>query len=73
MKQYGYLSAGVTLISVGCTYAFFLYDLGNDPRCFISWYNSPKEIFFAPQIVFCGVGLFCAIVILFNLQSAAFK
>lgn len=73
MKQYGYLSAGMPLVSVGCTYTFFLYDLGNDPRCFISWYDSPKEVFFAPQIVFCGVALFCALVIFFNLHTAAFR
>lgn len=73
MKQYGYLAAGVTLISVGCTYTFFLNDLGNDPRCFISWYNTPKEVFFAPQVVFCGVALFCAIVVVVNLHTAAFK
>ncbi|XP_050733458.1 uncharacterized protein LOC127007020 isoform X2 [Eriocheir sinensis] len=73
MKQYGYLAAGVTLVSVGCTYTFFLNDLGNDPRCFISWYNSPKEVFFAPQVVFCGVALFCAIVVVVNLHTAAFK
>ncbi|XP_063875731.1 uncharacterized protein LOC135108542 [Scylla paramamosain] len=73
MKQYGYLSAGMPLVSVGCTYTFFLYDLGNDPRCFISWYDSPKEVFFAPQIIFCWVALFCALVIFFNLHTAAFR
>lgn len=73
MKQYGYFSAGMPLVSVGCTYTFFLYDLGNDPRCFISWYDSPKKVFFAPQIVFCGVALFCALVIFFNLHTAAFR
>ncbi|XP_071518113.1 adhesion G-protein coupled receptor D1-like [Panulirus ornatus] len=73
LRQYGYLSVGVTLVSVGCTYTFFMHDLGTDPRCFISWYNEPKIFFFFPHLMCCGVAAFCAFVIFFNLRTAALR
>nr|XP_053630924.1 adhesion G-protein coupled receptor D1-like [Cherax quadricarinatus] len=73
LQAYGCVGVGLTLISVGCAYTFFLQDLGNDPRCFISWSNFPKLLFFSPQVAFCCVGLFCAIVIFFNLHTASLR
>lgn len=70
---YGCLSVGITLVSVGLGYTFFLQDLGTDPRCFISFNNFPKLLFFSPQVAFCCVGLFCGVVIFFNMRTASLR
>ncbi|XP_042211680.1 cadherin EGF LAG seven-pass G-type receptor 2-like [Homarus americanus] len=73
LRPYLYLCVGLTLISVGCVLTFLLKHMGNDPRCFISWDNEPEYLFFCPLGAACCVGLFCAIVIFFNLRTAALR
>ncbi|XP_050733459.1 uncharacterized protein LOC127007021 [Eriocheir sinensis] len=73
LKSYLTISWGLPLISVGLTYLLYLMDLGEDPRCFISWENPPKFIFFGFQIVFVIVSGGCACVVLCNMSTTALR
>lgn len=67
------LSWGLPLISMGSTYAFFMRQLGDDPRCFISWENPAKIIFFGFQMVFVFFSCLCGIVVLCNMATPALR
>ncbi|XP_042211664.1 adhesion G protein-coupled receptor B1-like isoform X1 [Homarus americanus] len=73
LRVYIPISWGMPLISVGLTYLLFLLDLGEDPRCFISWENPAKYVFFSFQLLFVFVSLICAIVVLTNMSTPALR
>lgn len=70
MTPYMLISCGLTLISVGFSVVFFLHELGTDPRCFISWFDEVKYIFFLPLMMCVFVAVFFVIVIFFNINHA---
>lgn len=73
LKSYLTISWGMPLISVGLNFLLYLMDLGEDPRCFISWENPPKFIFFGFQLVFIFVSGGCACVVLCNMSTTALR
>lgn len=58
---------------MGLTYLLFLHDLGDDPRCFIAWENTPKYVFFAPQMLFVFCSFFFGTIVLCNLATPALR
>ncbi|XP_071518114.1 uncharacterized protein [Panulirus ornatus] len=73
LKAYVAISWGLPFISVGLTYIMFMMDLGDDPRCFISWYNPAKIVFFSFQMVFVLVSIVGATVVLSNMSTPALR
>ncbi|XP_063875718.1 uncharacterized protein LOC135108533 [Scylla paramamosain] len=73
LKSYLPISWGLPFISVGLNYLLFMLDLGEDPRCFISWENPPKFVFFGFQLLFVLVSCFCACVVLSNMATTALR
>jgi len=73
LKPYAMISWGSALMSVGVPYAFFIRDLGTDPRCFISWENTGKAAFFIPQMVSIVLAFFYGFVVICNLSTHALR
>nr|XP_045598695.1 uncharacterized protein LOC123758371 [Procambarus clarkii] len=73
LHSYIPISWGLPLISVGVTYLFFLFDLGEDPRCFISWANPAKIVFFGFQMFFVSISFICATIVLCNMATPALR
>ncbi|XP_069940170.1 adhesion G-protein coupled receptor G2-like [Cherax quadricarinatus] len=73
LRAYLPISWGLPLISVGLTYLLFLFDLGEDPRCFISWENSPKYVFFGFQMFFVFFSFIHASIVLCNVSTPALR
>ncbi|XP_063609404.1 adhesion G protein-coupled receptor L4-like [Penaeus indicus] len=73
LRSYFFLSWGITICSIGVTYMAFLRHLGTDPRCFISWTNEVKGVFFVPQLGFCMAAVFFVCVVFFNLHTASLR
>lgn len=70
LRAYFFLSWGITISSIGVTYISFLRHLGTDPRCFISWTNEVKGVFFVPQLGFCMAAVFFVCIVFFNLHTS---
>ncbi|KAK7080264.1 hypothetical protein SK128_016792 [Halocaridina rubra] len=71
LQPYLLIPSGITLITVGISFIFFIHELGTDPRCFMSWYDDVKIIlFFLPILIASLVSIFFSIVIFFNLGHA---
>lgn len=73
LKAYCFIAWGLALISLGVSYIFFLHDLGTDPRCFISWNNNAKYVFFAPQMLYVAISLFFGMIVLCNMSTPALR
>ncbi|XP_042891645.1 adhesion G-protein coupled receptor D1-like [Penaeus japonicus] len=73
LRAYLFLSWGITVTSIGVTYLVFMRHLGTDPRCFISWTNEVKGVFFVPQLGFCSAAVFFVCIVFFNLHSATLR
>ncbi|XP_037790938.1 adhesion G-protein coupled receptor D1-like [Penaeus monodon] len=73
LRSYFFLSWGITISSIGVTYMAFLRHLGTDPRCFISWTNEVKGVFFVPQLGFCIAAVFFVCIVFFNLHTASLR
>lgn len=73
LNAYACIAWGLALVSVGVPYAFFITDLGTDPRCFISWENYGKATLFVPQTVYVALAFFFGFVVLCNLSTPALR
>ncbi|XP_018024745.1 uncharacterized protein LOC108680438 isoform X2 [Hyalella azteca] len=73
LNSYSCISWGLSLVSVGVPYAFFVRDLGTDPRCFVTWENYGKAAFFIPQMAYVVIAFFCGFVVLCNLSTPALR
>ena len=73
LKGYALIGWGLPLLLMGLPFVIFLHDLGRDPRCFISWENEVKLLFFIPQGVLCAIATFCGVVVFTNLTTTALR
>lgn len=73
LEAFMFLAWGAGLANTGVPFVFYLHDLGTDPRCFISWSDQVKMIFFLPQLFCATIGMFCGVVILCNLSTSALR
>ena len=64
---------GTPFALLGSLLLFFNDELGTDPRCFISWDDVTKSVFFYYMFLITAIGVIYAIIILFNMAKPQTK
>lgn len=64
---------GGSILALGYNIFFGLEEMGNDPRCLLSWENQVKWNFFIPVLSAAGVSLTVMVVLLCNIATPAMR
>ena len=64
---------GTPLALLGALLLFFSDELGTDPRCFISWDDTTKSVFFYYIFLVTSIGVIFSLIILFNMAKPQTK
>ena len=74
-KTTAYLSLawGLPMIALGLHIIINFDEMGDDPRCFIGWYNNVKWVFFIPILSFLGLALLIICIAMCNTNKPALR
>ena len=73
VKVYMPFGYGTPVAIIGVLFLMYADELGTDPRCFISWVQEPKVIFFLYIICLAFIGIVFSVIILFNIAKPQTK
>jgi len=72
-KVYVPFGYGTPISIIGVLFLLYANELGTDPRCFISWDDTPKALYFYYMFGVTLTGVVFAFIILFNLSRPQTK